>query len=183
MVAVAVVKVCGRLVHDEHARILHQRPGDEHKLAFAAANLAAAALRQMRNAELIEHLHDERLLRCRRTLQRAELCRHTHENAFAHGVIEGRRIGLRNVGDFARKRAAGKIGKRFAVDSDLTALRLEKAEKTAKKRRFAHAVWTEQGDDLAAARGKADILQHRRAAVGKGKGANVNCHCAPPPTG
>ena len=176
--AVAVVQTRRRLVHDERVRVLHERAAQQHQLPLAAGDARAAALGQLRDAELRKDLHRAHRLRARGPVKGAELRAQAHQDALEHRMVEDRVVRLRDIGQLRRQRAAGIRPHVAPGDLHAAALRLQKAEQAAEQRAFSHAVRAEHGDALALVRAEADALQHVRAAVGEDKVLHVNLHHA-----
>ncbi len=57
---VAEVEARGRLVEHHELRLLRERAGQQHELALAARDHGVGALREMRNAELLERARRHR---------------------------------------------------------------------------------------------------------------------------
>ena len=56
----ALIEVAGRLVGEQHRRLVDERPGDRDALLLAAGQLARVGLRLGREPDLREHAHDAR---------------------------------------------------------------------------------------------------------------------------
>ncbi len=147
-----------RLVEQKHARVLDQRAGEERALALAARQLAEANARGVGEAHALERgCGSVSFCAARRQPPAAGRERaHQRHVERGHREVEARALGLGHV------RGA-------AAELDAAGRGLQLAKEHAKQRRLAAAVRAQHADRLAGARLERDVLEHRHAAVARGK--------------
>ena len=159
------VEIAGRLVGEEHARRVGDRPRDGDALLLAARQFGGAMVEALGEAEEIEKLAGA-LARFARREPTDEL-RHDH-------VLEGGELGqevmeLVDEADLlaAQARAPGIVhgGCRPAADEHLAAIRLLEQAGDMQEGRFAGAGRRHEGDDLARHDAKLRAAQDLEEAV------------------
>ena len=134
----------GRLVHDQKLRRLQQAANDLDALAFADRKIGDERVRAQRQAVIGGNPFDGR------SKPVAHFLRQGERDIFRHGQrIEQREV-LEHHAD-AEAAGGGRIGNRarLALPAELARTRLQRAIDDLHQRRFAGAVFTEQGMDFA----------------------------------
>ena len=164
---VPIVQAAGRLVHDQQAGLLRQRPGDQHQLLLPAGKLPVAAALHPGNAHLGQRLPRNAELPFSGALQSPHLMGRAHQHHLQYGIVEGRGVGLRDIGHqgghFPR-------GKAFALppgDGNTAPVAAVQPQQAAEQGAFPGAVGAQHGNQLALSGGKIHPVQHFIFSVGK----------------
>src|SRR5712691_2217958 len=160
---VAEVEVRGRLVQDEQARLLGERPRDDRPLGLATAERRE---RQRREVEPACRVHrGARGSHVRRILEVAPwgVRVATHQNQLLDRERKVPRYALRDDGDPARERYPSPVAQSLALERDLAFSGLEHAREEPDQRGLAGAVRTDDADDLARRDREGEIREPERA--------------------
>ena len=155
----------GRLVHDQHAPLVNQRPSDFHLLLLGNRQLAGRCGGGKRGIQSAQHFLSA-------TVHLADIGRSpagtrlaAHEHVFRHGEIGGHRQFLIDQADPRRARIGRFADHRpLTVDPDLASVRLIDAGQNLHQRALAGPVLTHQRMNLMATHGQFDLIQRTRRA-------------------
>ncbi len=147
----------GRLVHDQEARVGHQRARDGQHLLLAAGELSAAVVFPFGEAR-------ERVIDAL-DRPRAGLARRGHSQVFVDGERAPEPATLRDVADAVpRDSRRGKAQHLFAAHADRAARRAREPHDRLAEGRLAHAVAPDDRQHAVSQR-QIDALQRMRAAI------------------
>ena len=146
---VAVVQAGRGLVHYQNFCLLGDSPGDEGKLPFATADIAAAPVAKMGNTDSFHGSFCQFFLLLSGGSKAAKLSGGAHEHHVKDAEIEHRAVGLgdicHSVGQFRRRHAADIP----SADVNTAAGRLQQTQHTLKEGTFACTVGTQQRNKAA----------------------------------
>ena len=145
---VAEVQVGRGLVHDEHLGFLGQRPGDEHELPLAAAQLGVGAVGQVDDAHAFERVPGHLVVVVGRRGGQGHVGGAAREDHIEHVEGERGRVRLGHVGHQLRALAPGMPAQALALHPHLAGLGRDGAEDGAEQRGLAHPVGAEQAEVL-----------------------------------
>ena len=154
------VEVRERLVHQECARIAHQRPPERHALLLAARKLARLAREKVLDVEHLRRRHD--LLLDLRLWQLSHLQR--EGEVLVDGLVRIERVVLEDHGDVAI--LGIEIGDQLVADIDVAAAHRDQPGHEIERRRLAAARRADEGDELAILDGQGDVIDGIDIAVG-----------------
>src|SRR5579883_1841162 len=176
---IAEIERRGGLVHDQDARLLRQRAGDQHELALAAADLGIDALLEMLDAE-----HAKRALRHGAVMARgrgeeADMRAPPHQNDVDD--VEGEEGGmrLRHVADDARDALPRPGRDVLAIEPHRAFEGRQQAQQRLHQGGLAAAVGAEEAQHLARSYLDADAAPDRLAMIAEAEIVGAERHCQP----
>ena len=161
---IAHVQVRFRLVHDQHRRLLHQRPSNKDHLQLPARKLMARAPRKRGDAHALEQTFRTKVVVLRRRSSESNVRRAPHDHKIEHGMAEHHAASLRDVADFLPKISRRHVAYRPIAKKELPFRRREKPHKATQKRRLPHAVRTQDRQNAASRNFERNILEQRASA-------------------
>ena len=152
----------GRLVQNQHRRVLQDRARNRQPLPLAAGE--AEALLADHRVVALRHLQDEVVRQ--RGLRRFYHARERHirlpvRDVVAHRVVEQDRL-LRHLADLRAQRGQAHVAHIVAVDQDAPAGHIEEARNQVHQRRLSRPARPHNRHHFAALHGQIDVVQHHR---------------------
>ena len=146
---IAVIQICGRLIHNENLCVLNKSAGDQRKLAFSSRNLRIPRIFQFFYTQTFhgfQRLFD--MLRFGFTEQTNLIC-HAHENKVKNGKIKDGIRRLRNVCHHSCDTAAVEFPQINAVQMNLPGIIRQESQYASEESAFADAVGTQNCQQIA----------------------------------
>ena len=154
------VEIRKRFVHQEHARIPHQRPAERHALLLATGEFARTPVQEVLDIEEFgRFLHPLLDLRLRRL---AHLQR--ERQVLLDRFVRIQRIVLEHHGDVAVFRI--EIIHQLVANVDIAVRDLDQSRHQVQGRRFSAAGWADQRHELAILDREGHIVDRHNLAVG-----------------
>src|SRR6266853_345022 len=152
----------GRLVEDEQVRIGHERPADGEHLLLAARELAAEVVHALGEAgEECQHLGERPWVARRAAVFRER------DQVLPHAEVGEDLAPFGDERDTAARDAVGALPlDALAAETDVSASRRGESHDRAYRRRFSHAVASEQRRNLACADRELEAEQHLARPIG-----------------
>ena len=158
------IEIAGRLVGENHHRIVHERAGNGDPLLLAAREFLGKRVHPVLQADPLQHLKRLALLGRRRRAKHARHERHVFEHRLARNELEI----LKNETDAAAVRLhlpRGEAGEIAAGHADGAVARQAFAQQQPQERRFARAARAGEKDELSFFDANREIAQRVHAAA------------------